>query len=394
VALTTRGTTAADEPAITAFLGSSKGLHSPDSTAPKIMVAEDGGVIVGLIQFEAPRPDHLRVLALSVTHLPGQEDIARELVEKAIQAQHADRDSCTVSALVYIGDFAAAAVLLGAGFIVNRILTEHNLPRLYYQFKTQVEYIDAAHRYLIPASAVEELKDLLSGKGQTITDVLELDGEFVYEVSRFEYDDSATLQSGEAAAGIAFSGAVLAVMTFLLGFAFASSRYPDSVRVLLIGATIATTMSLIIYASASGELARIRLNAFGRIMKWGNVLSEYGGVFPFIISLPITYTQVTGSRWSAITVSAILSAGLLIYDNSQFAIASRFAWSVPTRVLSVLGCTSPLTGSLLAYYSDATWVWTICVTLVLTSRSIIYLYLRGAESGIAEFRNRGWQVRH
>ncbi|CQR59662.1 hypothetical protein [Streptomyces leeuwenhoekii] len=90
--------------------------------------------------------------------------------------------------------------------------------------------------------------------------------------ARFERDDPASLQSGEAAAGIAFSGSLLAAITFILGFALTSSRFPDDVRLLLIGATFSTMLSLTVYASASGELARIRANSFARTMKWGNVL--------------------------------------------------------------------------------------------------------------------------
>jgi hypothetical protein len=225
-----------------------------------------------------------------------------------------------------------------------------------------------------------------------VTALAVLSGEPAFEISRFEQDDPASLQSGEAQAGIAFSGSVLAAITFLVGFSFASSRYPDDVRLLLIGATCATTMSLIIYASAAGELARIRSNAFGKIMKWGNVLSEYGGVLPFLVSLPITYAQLTGAVWFAVVTGVALSAGLVVYERSEFSIAHRFRWTVTTRALAAFTSLAPTGCVIMAACGLPSWPWTGALVAALAARTVIYLFGRGPESGISEHR-RTWQIR-
>ena len=218
-------------------------------------------------------------------------------------------------------------------------------------------------------------------------------GVFGHEVAvaRFEQDDPATLQSGEAAAGIAFSGSILAAITFLLGFAFSSTRFPDDVRLLLIGATFSTVLSLIIYASASGELARIRSNSFGKIMKWGNVLSEYGGVFPFLISLPVTYAQASGDPWTTMVLAVVFSLAIAWYERSEFSIAHRFQRSRTEVTLTALTAASPTVGAALVAAKATSWPWTMALIVTLAARTWLYLFRRGAEADIAE--RRQWRIR-
>jgi hypothetical protein len=322
--------------------------------------------------------------------------VASHLLEDVLRAaRDTEEDGGTISAVAELTDLTVAALLLSCGFIATRVFPADvagQPPQLYYQHKVRVEYIDPDARHLVPAARVERVTESLAPSDHAVTALAVLSGEPAFEISRFERDDPAQLQSGEAAAGIAFSGSVLAAITFLLGFSFASERYPDDVRLLLIGATFATTMSLIIYASASGELARIRANAFGRIMKWGNVLSEYGGVLPFLATLPITYAQVTGSRWSAVVTGAFLSAALVVYERSEFSIAHRFRWSFTATALAGLTCLLPLVSVVMVAVRLPSWPWTAALAAALVGRTLLYLYRRAAESGIAEHR-RTWQIR-
>ncbi|MFI0406344.1 hypothetical protein [Actinomadura sp. 3N508] len=382
-----RVATSADEDVLASF--DRPGLHGADADGlrsaladGRAWVAEESTTIVGVLIFEAPGSGHLRLVTLAGSGVSA-------LLHEVLRVRELGPENCSLSALVDTADHAAARLLLGSGFFAARVVRDGERRLLYCQYNARVHYVDPDERYLVPASASDQLFAFLDGGDHAITGMVGTS----FEVSRFERDDPAALQSAEAAAGIAFSGAVLAAMTFLLGFAFASARYPDSVRVLLIAATALTTLSLIIYASASGELARIKANVFGNIMKWGNVLSEYGGVLPFIISLPMTYAEVTRARWSAILVAAVLSAGLLIYESSAFSIADRFSWTLPTRTLAVLTGIAPLAGTLLSLAGTGVWLWTLTVTATLTARAVVYLFRRGPEGGIAEFRGRSWQVR-
>jgi hypothetical protein len=254
-----------------------------------------------------------------------------------------------------------------------------------------VEYVDPEARHLVPVSAREQLAESLAPDDHAVTALVSLGGEPAFEIARFERDDPAALQSGEAAAGIAFSGSILAAITFLLGFAFSSTRFPDDVRLLLIGATFATVLSLIVYASASGELARIRSNSFGRIMKWGNVLSEYGGVLPFVISLPVTYAQASGDPWTTMVLAVVLSAAIGWYERSEFSIAHRFRRSRVELALKLFTAASPTIGAGLVAAEATSWPWTIALMAALTARTWLYLFRRGAEADIAE--RRQWRIR-
>jgi hypothetical protein len=262
---------------------------------------------------------------------------------------------------------------------------------VHYQHKSRVAYLDPDARHLVPVRDQDQLAESLAPSDHAVTALVPLNGESAFEIARFEQDDPATLQSGEAAAGIAFAGSILAAITFLLGFAFSSTRFPDDVRLLLIGATFSTVLALIVYASASGELARIRSNSFGKIMKWGNVLSEYGGVLPFLISLPVTYAQASGNPWTSMVLAVVLSAAIAWYEQSPFSIAHRFRRTPGELALMVLTALSPTVGAGLVAADATSWPWTAALVATLAVRTWLYLFRKGAEADIAE--RRQWQTR-
>lgn len=205
---------------------------------------------------------------------------------------------------------------------------------------------------------------------------------------------SVVSRSGAAAAGVAFSSGILASIAFVLGLSFTSPAYPDGVRVLLMCAALATTASLIIYANTSGELARLRTNSFGRYTKWGNVLSEFGGVFPFLIALPVTFAKITSSVGVALAAAALFGAALLVYDRSTFAISARFRQTISTTALSLVVAAAPVLGVLAVRHSAPTysWAWTGAVLLALAAQSFTYLFRRRDES-TSRVGLRPWQSR-
>jgi hypothetical protein len=373
----------ADAPGLLQLRRAGAGLRG-DLAPGTVLVAERQGSLVGGVAFERPRPEHLRVTELLVAEPIGPEDaaeIASALVEAVVA--RSPRTDGAVSALAGFDDLEALGVLLRGGLVGSRLLEAGGRSVLYLRDGSDLRSLEPRDHVLVAVEPVRQLQDLVNDGSYTVVDAFSHRGEPVVEVVRFHEEERATLKSGEVAAGISFSGAMLAAMTFLLGFSFASGRFPDSVRVLLIGSTGVTTLSLIIYASASGELARLKKGSFQLVMKWGNVLSEYGGVFPFIISLPITYSQLAGTPWSAVLLAVVLSAGLLIYEATQFSIAVRFPRTRVTWLLSAVIDTSPLSGTLASHSTAASWIWTIAVTLALSAQTWIYLFLRGEEGDAA-----------
>ncbi|MDQ0961885.1 hypothetical protein QFZ66_005763 [Streptomyces sp. B4I13] len=360
-----------------------------------VRVAESDGEVVGCVAAERPSAEHARLSAAAVRDGLRRQGIALRLLDElSLRISERVGPAPLVSAVIEIADIPLSGLLLKSGFIGTRVMrTSRHADGvcLHYQHKRRVEYIDPDTRYLVPLHAQTQLIESLASQDQAVTALVSLHGEPALEITRFERDDPTTLQSGEAAAGIAFSGAILAAITFLLGFAFTSTRFPDDVRLLLIGATFSTVLSLIVYASASGELARIHSNTFGRIMKYGNVLSEFGGVLPFLISLPVTYAHASGDPRTTMVLAALLSVSIAWYERSEFSIAHRFRKSIVESVLMAFTAASPLIGAAVVATHTTSWPWTAALACALTARTWLYLYRRGPEAGTAG--RRQWQVR-
>lgn len=360
-----------------------------------VRVAEMDGVPVGCAAAEIPSSGHLRLSVTAIRHELRRQGIGSLLVQEILDCiPEAPEDRPTVSAVAGAEELDSARFLLSCGFIGTRVLGTgpNGALRMQFQHKSRVEYVDPDARHLVPAAMPELLRESLAPADHAVTGLVVLADGPAFEVARFERDDPATLQSGEAAAGIAFSGSLLAAITFLLGISFTSDRFPDDVRLVLIGATFSTMLSLIVYASASGELARIRANSFGRIMKWGNVLSEYGGVLPFLISLPVIYAEVSRSAWITMVLAMTLGIAIGAYEWSEFSIAYRFRRSLPDRALMLVTAVSPIAGSALVTADTVSWPWAVLLIGTLTVRTWLYLARRGAETGIAQRRGI-WQIR-
>ncbi|GGX25823.1 hypothetical protein GCM10010297_53820 [Streptomyces malachitofuscus] len=360
-----------------------------------VRVAEVDGAVAGCAAAESPSPGHMRLCAVAVASGARRRGVGARLVREILEeVPEAPGDRPTISAVVGTGDLDAARFLLACGFIGTRVFKagRDGGLRIQYQHKLRVDYVDPDARHLVPAALPEQLTQSLAPDDHAVTGLVILAEGPAFEVTRFERDDPASLQSGEAAAGIAFSGSLLAAITFLLGISFTSDRFPDDVRLVLIGSTFSTMLSLIVYASASGELARIRANSFGRIMKWGNVLSEFGGVLPFLITLPVIYAGVGHNRWITLLLALVAGAAIAGYEWSEFSIAHRFRNTGIGFVLMVLTAVSPLYGAAAVTTGTVSWPWALLLIVTLTARTWLYLARRGPEAGIAK-RRMQWQIR-
>lgn len=362
-----------------------------------ILVREIEGRIVAFLHVELLSQHHAYISALAVHPDHRRSGLASQFLDDVLRRFRGDQpqDAVTLSTATSPENVDMLSLLFSRGFVVRDFMLDYFGPgrhRFYCQHKVRTEYVDPDERYIVPASAFDHLASLLAREGHAITALLRLPAGPAFEVSRFERDDFASLQSDECTAGIAFSSGLLAAVTFVLGFSFASSNYPDAVRVLLLGSVLSTVISLIVYANASGELARIRSNVFGRHMKWGNILSEFGGVFPFLIALPVTFGEVTSSSAAGIVTAAVFSVALFVYERSNFCMTSRFARNRLTFAYSVIVCSAPITGLLAAEVEELSWLWTAVITAVLAAQAIGYLRESVRESAVSP-HGTGWQVR-
>lgn len=317
-------------------------------SARGVTVAIDGTRIVGFLHVEQPSVEHAIISALGVHPDYRRSGLASRLLDAYLKSlQPYALEHMSLSTVTSPRNLPMLRILLARGFIVRNLMTNYfgtDRDRLYCQLRVRRPYVDPNDRYLVPVSALDEVASLLETQSYAITNILHTAASWLFEVSRFDENDVTALQANEYNAGVAFSTAMLGVLTFLLGFSFASDRYPDGARVLLAMATAASTLSLIVYANASGEIGRLRSTDFDLHMKWGNLLSEYGGVTPFILSLSITFTEVTKNKYVGFLVAATFSCSLVLYEMSRFSMTSRyprirkFRWpAYATGVLPMLG---------------------------------------------------------
>ncbi|MFE1076067.1 GNAT family N-acetyltransferase [Streptomyces sp. NPDC058783] len=349
-----------------------------------VTVAELQGSIVGCAVVELPSPRHARLIAIAVRPELRRQGIGSALLGAALaDVPQADRERPVVSAVASLTDLAATGFLLSCGFIGTRLMSSspsglHD--QMHYQQMLCIKRIDPDTRHLIPVSADEQLAESLRPADCAATALIMLSGEPAFEITRFRQDDAVSRHSGSTAASVSISGYVLAAIVILLGFSFVSSNnYTGDVRLLLIAATVVTTISLILHASASGT----RASAYEKMMMWGNTLAECGGVLPFLILLPVINTRVSENRWMTMALAVITCALIAAYERSQFSITYCVRRGVASAVLGVLTALSPVLGSALVASGMATWPWTFAIGATLAARAWICLRREAADQAVA-----------
>ncbi|MFG1771283.1 GNAT family N-acetyltransferase [Nocardia salmonicida] len=349
-----------------------------------VFVSTHEETITGFIHYERPTSGHVYINAVAVAPGHRTRGTARSLLRHLLSHLRAAESGATpsISTVTSPRNYPMLRLLLHEGFIARTLMlgyfgTGHD--RLYLQYKVRIDYIDPDERYLVPVRAMRHVEQLLSDDSYVITDFVQLPSGDAFEFCRFERDDLAGLEADETTTSVTFAGTVLAAMTFVLGAALSSAQYPDPARALLLVATLATTMALVIYTNAAGDIARLRSHAFDLHMRVGNVLSEYGGVYPFLISLPITFSVVTKSVLAGVAAAGLFTVALWLYERSRFSISQRFAQSKTTIALRTMTVIAPAVGVIAMRWVWLSWVWTATVVFALSALASIFLLRRTRE---------------
>jgi len=127
--------------------------------------------------------------------------------------------------------------------------------------------------------------------------------------------------------GVGFSGLFTAVTIFFIGFLLPGlSNYDVSIKIpilFLIISTFGFLYSTLIYANASGEIARAHVERFTRSIRLGNAISEYIGVYFLLLSIPLVLRAITQDSFLIISTLVVDLAGLLAYHLGGFSIMER-----------------------------------------------------------------------
>ncbi len=359
-----------------------------------VLLVENDDQVVAYLHWEQPGANEFQLTALAVDPDHRRRGLATHLLDACLASL--DRQgAASISTVASPGNVAMLRLLLSHGFVARRVMRDYFGPgkdRVYCQRKVSDHYMHPDDRYLVPVDRLPILYDLLDDGRYVLTDVVAADRGQLFEVSRFEEDDRAALQAAEMSVGLTFSAAILAALTFLAAFAFGSSRYPDGIVAMLILAVLTSTISLVIYANASGELARLRSNDFPAYMKWGNLLSEYGGVLPFLLALPLTFRVVADARWATWGVSLLFTAGIARYEWSRFALHARYPDRRRFRLLATMTAVLPAAAAAAPSTDGWMWAWSTLAIVVLGIRFALAVPATFDERARAS-RPQGWQVR-
>jgi GNAT superfamily N-acetyltransferase len=344
-----------------------------------VHVHEQDGRIVAFIELERPLTHHVVVRTIAVQPEYRTRRIASQLLDWTIQTESrtsrkfsltAAPDDHVLLRLAFSHGFNACATQLDAGGF--RLYLQRQEPRNF--------HIRHDESILLESGSLKQISEMLMSGEHIITRLTH--DNTAFEIARIGRDDLSTLRSEENSGSISFAGSMLAAITFILGMSFTSDTFPNDVRILLIAATFSTLLSLVIYTNAIGDLSRIRSDEYDEHSRWGNILSEYGGVLPFLISLPVAFAEVSDSFWAALITAAASSAALLSYIRSKFSISSRYPSSRTTNTLHVVACSDPVLGVVTTKYFSVAWPWTVATIALLIWLSCVYLFQHREETSV------------
>lgn len=340
---------------------------------------ENASDVVGFVYIKRPSDDHVHIESTAVAVAHRNRGNGKRLIQRVVAEHSADvYNTAAITVTVSPRNFSMLRVLCRSNF-VGRVLfrdfIDSGKDRVYCQHKRHTEFIDPDDRYVLPAVAARQVDDLLRRDSYVLTDVNLVDGQDYLEISRFETVDAAALQAYEANTSVQFSSTLLAALTFLLGLAFSNSSdggYPDSVRIMLVQATALTLGSTVVYANASGLLARMdsglnlprtRAKDFEQYMKWGNLLSEYGGVLPMFLVLPVAFASVSRNLPVAVVIGVVLSLLASAYELSPYALTHRYRRTKFGNFVVWGTVALPFLGAFAVHTVWAGWLWAGAATL-------------------------------
>lgn len=363
-----------------------------------MLVIAEGPTIVGYLQYETHDADHLHVVEVVVDPDRWARGYGSMLLtELAAMRGEICSGPASVSAIVPLGHTAMLRAVCRVGFLGRSVFRDYQRAgrdSIYCQLKLHAVHVDTDDRFVVPAGEINQIRELLAQDSYVLTNAYRrVQGDLV-AISKVNEDDVSALAAAESGSSVQFSGALLAGLTFLLAVAFGSTpiRFPVSALVLLVLGTALTLMSLVIYTNGSGELARIRSGEFDAYMKWGNLLSEYGGIIPFFLVLPVSFAQATGNDVASWMVGALVSLIAAGYEFSPYSSTRRYPTNAFITVLAWVTVTLPFLGAFTIHSSWASWTWSAVATSAIFAR-IGFNAPTHIHEVNPQHRNRGRKIR-
>jgi len=139
-------------------------------------------------------------------------------------------------------------------------------------------------------------------------------------------EDLNLIQS-EIQTSVSFTSFFTAVTLFFVGLLITQYKSFDSSVsmpiLFLILSTFGFLYSTLIFANASGKIARLEKKDVRKDLTLGNSLSEYFGVYLLVLSIPLVINVITEDYVLKIATIAASLGGLVIYHYAGFSIMGR-----------------------------------------------------------------------
>lgn len=141
-------------------------------------------------------------------------------------------------------------------------------------------------------------------------------------------EESLNQYTTEANVGVQFGGLFSALTLFFTGLLISNyNSYPGYVRVpvlFLVISTFGFVYSTLIYANATNKLNTTNLKSCRKALNTADILSEFMGVYPLLISVPLVIPVVTNDLFLISCVYIADMLGLVIYHVSKFSIIQEY----------------------------------------------------------------------
>ena len=228
------------------------------------------------------------ILTIAVSKKYQNQKIARQLTKRLLDTLFGDGIT-SIKLTVRINNYNAIKLYKGLGFVISEIQENY--------------FNDNEPRYIMSFSKKED------------------------KIKEVNYD----LLMGEVGISIGFVNVLFAISAIVISIISSSDSIkvnPEKYYVPLIYLFMILFSSLyasIFYANTSGIITRIkRFSEIAKPMRYGNVLSEYYGLFPLTVTIPLlVYAFSNNIFFSAILLSIDLLA-FSLYHMSKFDILSRY----------------------------------------------------------------------
>jgi len=161
------------------------------------------------------------------------------------------------------------------------------------------------------------------------------------------------LYMGEVEIGVSFTSFMTGVVFFFIGLLLTGDpslqQFLRIPMLYLFMSAYGFLYSTLVYANASGEVARLRRKSFDTQMKIGNILSEYWGVYGLVFASPLVILGYSPDKLLALFVLGVSLLGFILYHLSGFSILERyFSRNVFLSIFSIMSLLH--VGSFVSFY--------------------------------------------